>query len=309
MKKKAVMMMSGAAFTQARSFVETRGRPLDRVRFRIMCGEAGGAELIDALAAYLNPDGGFGFCLEPDDRLPVSSVLATTIAFQILRENDVRSAPFVGGAAAYLMREYDAGSGSWRLVPRHPVPVPQAPWWNEYAAKAVGFELNPTAEVLGYLMDHPEGIPGKIFDGVMRRVLGTLESAEKIVMHDFLCCKRLFDTRDLPAGAGAQLKAHLTRLLTGVIETDPAKWGGYCLRPIQVIDSPRSVFLPGYEAAVEENLDYDIRTQKPDGSWDLNWSWAAAYPLDWPKAEAEWKSALVIEKLRTLASFGRVEGV
>jgi len=64
--------------------VKAHARSLDRALFEHQFEGAPARNVWDALAAYRNMDGGFGRALEPDFRLPGSSPLATTIAFEYL---------------------------------------------------------------------------------------------------------------------------------------------------------------------------------------------------------------------------------
>lgn len=78
--------LTQAAFQKAKTFVLDQGSALDQRRFEYHF-EAGSADaVLAALASYQNDDGGVGHSLEPDIRTPASSAIATTIAFQILRE-------------------------------------------------------------------------------------------------------------------------------------------------------------------------------------------------------------------------------
>jgi hypothetical protein len=52
---------------RAAAFMTAHARVLDRRRFAMLLG-ADGAELLDAVQAYRNPDGGYGWGLEPDLR-------------------------------------------------------------------------------------------------------------------------------------------------------------------------------------------------------------------------------------------------
>src|SRR6185503_12022171 len=69
------------AFQRARKFLQTKARPLDRELFRFWF-EDGTRESVEAeLERFQNEDGGF-HGLESDLRLPQSSPIATSLAFQ-----------------------------------------------------------------------------------------------------------------------------------------------------------------------------------------------------------------------------------
>src|SRR5918995_6381538 len=70
----------------ARTFIDTHARVLDRRRFESLTGEADEESVLAALLAYRNPDGGFGWALEPDLRTPTSQPVGAFHAFEILGE-------------------------------------------------------------------------------------------------------------------------------------------------------------------------------------------------------------------------------
>ena len=67
--------LSREAFNQAREFLKTQARPLDRALFEVRFEGASVEHVVDELAAFQNKDGGFGHALEPDLRTPTSSAL------------------------------------------------------------------------------------------------------------------------------------------------------------------------------------------------------------------------------------------
>ena len=101
----------------------------------------------------------------------------------------------------------------------------------------------------------------------------------------------------------------MSHLVDGTVACDPAQWEGYSLRPLQVVDAPGSPFMAGIEDAVEANLDYEISSQKEDGSWTPTWSWGDAYPDHWRKAQLEWSGVITLEKLLILKKFNRIEDI
>ncbi len=55
---------------EAKRFFESHGRDIDRARFAYHFGEMPQAEMLEVLARYQNPDGGFGHGLEVDIKAP-----------------------------------------------------------------------------------------------------------------------------------------------------------------------------------------------------------------------------------------------
>jgi len=305
------MILTSHAFKQAGNYIEAHGRALEVARLHYHFGHAPAAEVTAALAKYQNSDGGFGRALESDIRMPGSSALATSIAFQMLRETgQVEQTEMTQRAIAYLVRICDRDRLTWRVIPVEAENWPHAPYWSQAGREAnfEGFQLNPTAELLGYLVDFPDGVPVELVAALIKKVVSHLAGIEQIVMHDFLCCQRLLDSSLLPAANRAVILSELQRLLPGTVSTDPSQWPGYCLRPLWAAPHPSSPFYPQLRAAVDANLDYEIATQLPDGSWPANFSWDNHEPELWPVVLQEWKGVFAIEKLLSLKHYGRIEG-
>ncbi|MFD2083007.1 hypothetical protein SAMN05421678_103389 [Actinopolymorpha cephalotaxi] len=70
----------------ASSFVATHARLLERRRFGLLTGQATPDQVVTALVAYRNPDGGFGSGLEPDLRSASSQPVGALGAFEVLGE-------------------------------------------------------------------------------------------------------------------------------------------------------------------------------------------------------------------------------
>jgi hypothetical protein len=306
-----VCRLTNQALVSLRQFIETTVRPLEMARFR-HAFEGGSADLVlDALKRYQNPDGGFGRALEPDVRADESSALCTSIAFRVLRSIGAKTdQAVVSMGIRYLLATLDRREEHWRIIPASAEKSPHAPWWNQTGRESEfdDFSLNPSAEILGYLVDYQELIPRDLLALLSDRVLGYLSGLEEIEMHDLLCCVRLLQTATLPGEVHEPLLRKLTGLVAGTVARDPEQWSGYSLRPLQVVDSPASPFMSELQEAVAANLDYEIASQNQDGWWTPTWTWGDAYPDHWKKAQREWAGILTLENLLLLERFGRIEG-
>ncbi|MGF1656068.1 MAG: hypothetical protein ACFCU3_03720 [Verrucomicrobiales bacterium] len=304
-------ILTKRAVNASRQFIETTARPLEIARFRYAFDDAPAESVFNALKQYQNSDGGFGQTLEPDLRARESSVLCTTIAFQVLRSTQTNPDPsLIASAMAYFLNTFQEKAGHWRIIPVSAEQSAHAPWWNQTGREDTfdSFSLNPTAEILGYLYDHQDLVPAELLLRLSKRVILNLSELEKIEMHDLLCCLRLLQTRTLPEPVRGQLHQKLADLVNGAVSWDPTQWKGYCLRPLQVIDDPQSPFLAGREESLRANLDYEIASQNDDGSWTPTWTWGDAWPDDWTLARREWAGVITLEKLMLLQRFNRIEG-
>lgn len=294
---------------KAAEFMTSEVRPLERARYRFHFENAPAEDVYAALAAYQNGDGGFGHALEPDLRLPDSSALCTTIAFQIFREicppDDHEQ---VVRGCAYLRDTFDAEHTVWWITPRNVDDAPHAPWWNYHDGRAdpANHALNPRAEIAGYLHDYAKHFPDTVRARVTSAVIDHLLALDSTEMHDLLCVLRFYDTPSLPAAPRERMTGKLTELVRDTVEQDPAKWSGYNLQPLDVASTPESPFAALFGDAIEANLDARIAQQQADGSWPVPFAWGDQYPETWPQAKREWAGIMTLKNLRILDAYGRL---
>jgi heme-degrading monooxygenase HmoA len=294
----------------AQRFIEDHCRPLEAARLHVVFNNTPVETVIKELAGYQNPDGGFGRALEPDLRTPDSSALATSVAFQIMREIGAANNELAAPAIAYLLKTIDESRLRWSMIPESAENSPHAPWWNQSGLQeSFGFfRLNPTAELLGYLYDYSELVPIKMIDALSDQILLRLKALDGIGMHDFLSAKRLAETKNLKSSYRQALLEQLFRLMDSVLVRDPDQWADYGLKPLQVAGSPGSPFYSALQELVPVNLDYEITRQNEDGSWPVSWSWGGLFPETWEIARMEWAGVITLRQLIDLKNYNRIEG-
>lgn len=303
--------LSKAAQQKARDFLFAQVRPLEQALYHYEFEQGSKEAVLEELGKFQNPDGGFGRALEPDFRAVESSALATSVALDILRELKIPAEnSLVSQAIGYLLESYDREKGVWRIIPEGTDSNPHAPWWSQERLESTfdDFRWNPKAELAGYLWDYESLVPAEFKSAVLDSAVSALENPPESIGADaLLCYARLITTQNLPADIQALLQKTLQKLVPASVETDPEKWGGYCLKPLWIVNSADSPFYDTLADVVEGNLDYEIGTQRQDGSWAPNWNWAGMFPEDWQKAEREWRGNLTLRNLRSLKNFGRLE--
>ena len=121
-------------FERARRFIFRNARPLDFARWRFAFEGGSREDVLAALAAYQNGDGGFGHGLEADCLNPNSTPLQTWTATQILSEIGMEDAehPLVRGILRYLETTPDFDGHRWAGLSgvRSNDDYPHAPWWS-----------------------------------------------------------------------------------------------------------------------------------------------------------------------------------
>ncbi len=294
----------------ARDYLLRTARPLEAARYRYHFAGGDAGEVMGALAPFRTDSGGYGRALEPDLRTPAPSALATSFALQIAVEVGApASHPAVAGAIDYLLATYDSSTARWRIIPPEAEDSTRAFWWaaDGLDERFGDFWMNPRAELLGYLWRFvgPERAPW--LHATTATLLAELaESSEPLAGNDLLCAMRLATTPQLPASLGQPLLARVRADMLRSVETDPARWGDYVLRPLEVAPAPDSLFADLFPEALQANLDYLVETQGDDGAWAPVWSWAPLDAVAWAQAEREWKGVLTLAALRELAAWGRV---
>ena len=78
--------MDQSDISAALDFVRTHGRVLEWRRLSALVGGGSPEDVLDALDAYRNPDGGYGWALEPDLRSVTSQPVAAMHALEVLAD-------------------------------------------------------------------------------------------------------------------------------------------------------------------------------------------------------------------------------
>ena len=296
---------------RAASYIQGHARPLEIALYYYEFDGGPLEAVLAALAGFQNDDGGFGRALEPDLRLADSSVIATTIAFQLFRHLSLPAeTPMPAQAAGYLLAAYDPARQFWPIIPPNVDQAPHAPWWT-YKDEPQAYLANPRAEIVGYLHDYPDLFPHDLRQSLTAAAIAWIEDlsqrGEAIEMHDLLCYIRLAESAGLPGQSKARLVETLRPMVKAAVAPDPAAWQAYGLTPLAVVSSPDSPFAAGLADLIPLNIDFILRTQSPDGSWAPAWNWAFADEAAWAKAERDIKGILTLNNLRLLAAFAAGE--
>ena len=302
------------SFNAARNWLADHGRPLEQALCAVFFDQGSPGAVVDALSVYQNADGGYGHQLEPDHTNDGSTVLNTSVALAIHRRLGTPSDhPQITEAVAYLASCYDHSQKVWPIRPPVTPGDEGPPWFAAESMEALmasfgGCRVNPSAEVVGYLLDH--SVEGE-FDGLRQAtdhvMQAVLDSDVSLNPHDLMCAAELLRTSGLPDGLCQRLYEKLIVALPAAVESDPTKWQGYAFRPTQVIDGPTHP-LAGCvpEALLAADLEFEIDRLADDGAWHPFWDWGKA-SSGWREAERAWTSILTERTLRVLANFGRIE--
>ena len=303
-------------FTRARDFLLSEARPLEKAMFRWEFEGGAVDDVITQLAAYQNPDGGFGRALEPDLRTPSSSALCTEIGLRLLAElNTPASQLMVEAAVQYLIDTLDPETKTWRVIPLDANDHPHAPWWHDEEGSLArtfdDFLVIPRAGILALLYHYAELVPSDWLAAITENLLEDIKSMDTEKFggggDGLVYTRRLAEAPRLSDPIKAWLVPSVIKIADQIVARDPAQWTEYCALPLKLAPRPESITAEALQDYILAHLDYLIDTQSPEGTWEPNWSWGDFYPDVWLQAKQEWRGDLTLATLQTLKAFGRIE--
>jgi hypothetical protein len=279
----------------AARFLAASGRVLDRRRFERLFGNGQAGYVRDAVAAYRNPDGGFGHALEPDGRCPGSQPLAVTFALDTLDEAGAWDDSLVLAALGWLQAS-EPDEGGAVFVAENIAGWPHAPWWvPEEGGRS---SVITTGLLAGTL--HSRGVRHPWLDRateLMWARIGGLDEAGPYDLRAVVHFLGHVPDRDRAVKALDQLAPLITS--PGVVTLDPEA-PGEIHTPLDFAPRPESLARGLFEPAViGAHLDHLARAQRDDGGWTVNWqAWS-------PVAAAEWRGSMTVTALARLRANGR----
>lgn len=278
------------------SFVATHARVIDRRRLQLLLDGGSTAGLLAALDAYRNPDGGYGWGLEPDQRSSTSQPVAAMHALEVLaaiRDDSTRAV----GICDWLGEHALPDGGTPFSLP-HSDTQGSAPHWigadTETSSLQMTAQLAAQAHRLARhhkdIADHPwlAGATSYCLDAV-NQIDAAPHPYELMFVFLFL---------DAVTGHDAEAERLLKRLRPFVSIEGPTSVAEAEGEVLQVLDfSPfpdtRSRRLLG-EATIAAELHRLASRQQPDGGWQVT------FPSYSPAAALEWRGHATVQAVATL---------
>jgi hypothetical protein len=270
----------------ARSFMAAHARLLDRRRFELLFERARAEPVLDALSAYRNSDGGYGYGLEPDLRAQESQPAAALHAFEVFAD----VAPVTAPEAVELCDWLDAVALTDGGLPfALPIEDPSgcAPFWAQ--ADPHAFSLQITAIVAAHanrVAAHDPAVAGHPWlaraTSCCLTAIDALEAAP--AAYELAFAVRFLDAVHDREGAAPAL---LVRIAEYVPRDGRLRVTGgladEALRPIDLAPEPRRPARKLLdEAAVAADLEQLAAEQADDGGWSVDFqSYSSAAALEW----------------------------
>jgi hypothetical protein len=284
---------------KAADFVWRHGRLVDRRRMahHFFGGDADG--VVAAVAAYRNPDGGYGNALESDCRTPASQPESSRLALALLDEVGRLADADLAPLAEWLASVTTPEGGVPFCLPTV-AGYPRAPWW-EPEGDPPRANVNPTAGLVGFLrkagLNHPWLEQAEKF---CWSVIERPEPLDQYSAHNAVTF--LWSLPDDARVVGARQRLLDDLAAGGVIPLDPAAAvpDGDTHTPLQFAPTPDAPCRTAFDdSTIEVFLDHLAAKQQEDGGWPIGWAAPGA------TAVFDARAAHTINAMLTLRAYGR----
>jgi hypothetical protein len=270
----------------ARSFVTTHARILDRRRFQLLLGDVDIDGVLAALDAYRNPDGGFGWGLEPDLRSAESQPAAALHAFEVLAETAPTSTPRAAELCDWL-KSVSLPDGGLPFALPVGDPVGCAPFWAEADPTVSSIQISAVVAANAHRVARHDAIVANHpwLATATRYCLDAIRAVDTAPhAYELSFALQFLDAVTDTHTEAAALLEHLGRHIPS--DGTMRVHGGAeheMLRPLDFAPDPdrpvRNLFAP---AVVAADLDRLVQQQQPDGGWPVDWmTFSPAAALEW----------------------------
>lgn len=286
--------MASDRIARAKEFLWSNARLLERRRFTALFEGGGKQQVLSALQAYQNEDGGFGNALEPDKRSAFSQPIDQEVGLDVLDEVGFEPA-LVGGVCDFLLT-ITTEEGGVPFVLTTVKDAPRAPWWDT-DEEAPPASLNPTASIAGLL--HKHGYRHPWLERATRFCWKQLEGDAEFEVHTLLSVL-LFLEHVVEKG---RAQAHFERIESQVRNATELGLDaeGYVHPPYAFAPTPQSLAYRLYdEQLLQDHVSALAAKQQSDGGWPISW------PPVSPGCELEYRGMVTLSALKTLKAYGRL---
>lgn len=282
----------------AKKFIYRNARPLDFARWKFHFENGSAQDVLEILAAYQNPDGGFAHAIEPDLWNIVSTPAGVWAAAEILREIGFSDAshPVIQGMLRYLASGKDFQNNRWQFsVPSNRC-YPHAAWWDYGSGGAPA--TDPTPSLAGFVLKNAEK-DGELYcraRGIaVKAVFEYLVNRPKDAQMLRCYLELLGDVEDVPEFEAFDMKFFRQKLY-GDVRNFAENNGTQCVKPSQFFESGRRVFHIFDRADCVKEAEAMQAAQCSDGSLPVSGQWWTEYKQA-EIAENWWKSSMLISAL------------
>ena len=229
-------------------------------------------EIINELIKYQNNDFGFGHGLEPDLRMPESSVACTNHAVHILDQvkDKALTKELRKQIVSYYESVYLKDLGRWRMVTELVNEYPRALWWNFETVDGFTYG-NPNPEIIGFLYQNKKYLKEIDINEQINKLIKYIETdfKEEASMHSVLSMLHFYKKVD--KDVKNLIKQEIKEVMTIELDKSYGKWDKYGLEPFKIAIIDKS-FLNFRLEELTENLLVNLEKINK-GLIVPNWRW------------------------------------
>ena len=270
----------------AADFMATHARVLDRRRFGLLQGGTDAEGALAALDSYRNPDGGYGWGLEPDLRSPESQPGAAGHAFEVFEETAPAAAPQAAALCDWL-HSVTRPDGGLPMALSIGTTAGSAPWWQAADPSTSSLQITSvTAAAAHRVATHDRAVASHPWleraTAYCLHAIAAIEEAPfaYVLAFSVRFLDAVYDRRPEAAGLLRRVGAYVPsdgRIRVRAGTEDEA------LRPLDVASYPnrpaRTLFSPD---VISDDFDRLAGEQRDDGGWTVDYrKISPAGALDW----------------------------
>ena len=289
-------MSEKIALDAAERFLWLNARLIDRLRYLHLFRGGDAQAVLHALAAYQNPDGGFGHALEPDLRGPVSQPAPVASALEVLDEIGAGADPMVGRACDYLLTITTEEGGVPFMLPTAG-DFPRAPWWQTSENPPASLVTTPVIAGLLHKLGVAHPWLERATEFCWRRLAG-FEAQHFYELRGVLIFLAHVPDRDRAEASFERIGPQMFE--RRLVELDPHV-PGEVHGPLDFAPVPEAMARRLFaDDLIATHLNALAAAQQEDGGWLVNWQiWT-------PAAGLEWRGWATVHALATLRAYGRL---
>jgi hypothetical protein len=286
----------------AADFLASSARVLDRRRFDLLVGEGDPAAVLAAVEGYRNPDGGYGWGLEPDLRSRTSQPGGALHAFEAFADAAPATTPRAVELCDWLATVTLPDGGLPFAMPV-PDPAASAPFWTSADGTESSLQITAVVAATAHrvaaadpaVAAHPWLAQATEYCLAAVRDLGPAPHAMVLAF-----AAQALDAASAAAPEAAELMDALRPHVPadGLLHVAGGADDEY-MRPLDFVPFPggpaRALFDP---AVIERELQRLADAQQPDGGWAVDF---ASYS---PAATLEWRGHRTVQALVLLRANG-----
>lgn len=282
-------------FEKAANFIWTNGRLLERRVFEYHFFGGSERNILNAIKAYQNEDGGFGHALEPDLRTPESQPLYIEFGLRTLYDTKIQDSELAYKACDYVSHNTDLKKGI-ATITASSSSYPRAEHWkNPIATEASFSRLTSLVGLLKW-----QGLKHPWLNNAVDICLNDISSTRYDDAHTILnafCLLESVPQTDEVKRIYSKLSAELFHANFFCLEAPPRSYG---LTPLDFSPTSgsycRRIFT---ERTIQEHLKVLESQQEEDGGWGIQWEPPGEL------AKSEWRAYLTLKSLITLESYNK----